>query len=727
MIGVFLAVAAISGSGFIPPSPADKGHGLRLQFPRVGFDLLEAELPALIPEEIALPEFSGTLLQCNALTAITWHQQGTVIEIALRSIDISVPTQNILRVELLLDLKAHGVAFVDNAYLCFGSLSCNDSLTVRSLGVVADLAVTLDGDGVPQVDIANIDVQWNRDDLVFQLSNCFLDDIATWIVEAGKQLLFDVMIEYVQGMIPEQVAPLLQEMLASLTAYSGTVDFALFSVWGKSLTITPDGIDIVAEADLWSPYPLASCLAHDGPPPAVSGTEFPTPGHPESLLTIGLELGLLEDALYHIWRRGLLCLTDRHLLELGMPLDLDSLLTILPGYPLGTSFAVELNIVDPPRIHGSADNSATVSLDIKHAALAIIGTLPNGSVRTLAVTAGAEITAEIALQPGSGALTLQLGKAKITSFQIDDAGMGIDPERLRWTIETELLPLLLEGLQETPLLQPTRGVRNFALVARSLTTSESHVAAALELFRASPDDHQPPETSAHRTHERPMLPTEDALVFVATDDATPSELCRFEVVVDGDAPRTTFRTHLRLGTSGTTGQHHIAVAAVDLTGNVDPTPAEMDLTIDGVSPSVQVTSRKNTVTSEATAVIKWSAVDDLTPMGVLRPHLTLRRFTDAVTMTTVVDVLDGDLPSGSTTERLTFATPGSYQAVLTVYDEAGNSGIATASFSIEEGGNCRQLPVSATALLGFVLLWTCWPRRHPRHQPNPSPPPGQHP
>ena len=86
-----------------------------------------------------------------------------------------MPATNSLRVDLTLDLVADGVAALENALVCLGSLTCRDHLEINALRMVVDLDVHLDATGTPQVTIAQTDVRFDDTNVAFELRDCALD------------------------------------------------------------------------------------------------------------------------------------------------------------------------------------------------------------------------------------------------------------------------------------------------------------------------------------------------------------------------------------------------------------------------------------------------------------------------------------------------------------------------------------------------------------------------
>jgi hypothetical protein len=150
----------------------------------------------------------------------------------------------------------------------------------------------------------------------------------------------------------------------------------------------------------------------------------------------------------------------------------------------------------------------------------------------------------------------------------------------------------------------------------------------------------------------------------------------------------------------------VRVAAIDLAGNEDPTPAQAEIMVDGIAPRLHVPVELVGLLDTEAPELTWVAEDDLTPPPRLVPSIALYDMRSEEPKL----LSDETLAPGATSAVLHLRAGVEYRAVLRVTDEAGNSGIETMMFvaqgSAASGCGCaaagRRQPASGLVLLGFL-------------------------
>ena len=142
----------------------------------------------------------------------------------------------------------------------------------------------------------------------------------------------------------------------------------------------------------------------------------------------------------------------------------------------------------------------------------------------------------------------------------------------------------------------------------------------------------PPETTITQQPADPSNSGAAAFAFGGSDNATaPAELA-FECSLDG-GPFTACTSPREYGGLGD-GVHAFAVRAVDAAGNVDPTPAAYEWTVDTVPPQTAIDSGPDALTRSTSAGFAFSADEagasfecslDAAPVHGLRQPARLRR------------------------------------------------------------------------------------------------------
>jgi hypothetical protein len=103
--------------------------------------------------------------------------------------------------------------------------------------------------------------------------------------------------------------------------------------------------------------------------------------------------------------------------------------------------------------------------------------------------------------------------------------------------------------------------------------------------------------------------------FSGSDDTTPPGSLTFECRLDGSAWGACANPKSYTGLSE--GAHLFAVRARDLGGNVDPSPAEFNWTVDLTAPDTTITSGPLLVTTTPTATFTFTGTDNLTTPSAL--------------------------------------------------------------------------------------------------------------
>src|SRR5262249_53989877 len=152
------------------------------------------------------------------------------------------------------------------------------------------------------------------------------------------------------------------------------------------LDLSPNGIAISGDLALSPVFPLASCEANDpGVPGAVAG---PAPDMAAGTMTdvsLSVNLGVVESALYLVWHQGLMCITPDTLASLKLDLgpQLSMIGGLLPGFPAATVWTLEANVAQPPRVEGEPANAAKLAIHIDTLGADIVASLPDHTSRYL--------------------------------------------------------------------------------------------------------------------------------------------------------------------------------------------------------------------------------------------------------------------------------------------------------------------------------------------------------
>lgn len=668
LAGLCLAAAAVQ--------PA-RAHDVNAYVSPSGVEFLEEQLPTYLPDYLAPPAITMQVADpCPGDTAITFTQQNTDLYLWIDAFDLSLPADGTLRADVTLTTWALGEAYIDNPYLCFGEALCDDELYIEGVRAVIDFAAWVDADGRPRVQLAQVDLELTPEDIYFALSNCAIDDIVNLVIDVGKGWAMDMLLEKVEAMAQEQLAPKLEEMLAGFASYEGTLGSGDFAARLTSVDLQPSGIGVGADIDLTSAYPAAACVGSDpGDPASHQGSAPNLAGGVPSHVGMSVNLGLVDDALYHVWHEGFMCVTPETLGALGIDFDLNAVGGLLPGFPEGTTFSLSGNVTVPPRVEGSAGEDATLELILAGVVVELYANLPDGTVRTLRLDLDASATASVAIDPAINALALQIGEVSIDRLEVDDEfGLeeaGFDFAKVEQLLEERVLPGIIDQLGALPVTGPVfGGLAGYYVILREIRTTSAYLLVKADLFRAPADDGNAPDTTIDEQPTRIVRPGDAEIVVSGVDAEIPSELLRYELRVDGVVADATYVRKFEIGEAGRTATYQVAVAAVDLAGNRDNTPAETQVTVDGVLPQLQLLEHPVGVIDTAAPLVTWSASDDLTAPEAIAASAKIYTLRADRSSELVGEV---DLGVGQTSATLALEPGHEYRVVLTVTDQAGNA------------------------------------------------------
>ena len=689
--------------GALMAVPATPGYGIDGAISPGGLRLIGGRLPSLVPRFMDIPSFDFELAQCVGGDAITWTQNQIQIELWFDKLDVTLPPEGgRLRLSVEGGVRLIGQATVDNPYSCAGQEVCTAEFDASQMAGTADL--------VPHVREDRIDLEVVDFALAPVVpvtlavdSQCRLETLAAELFASGRDYLESYLVEFAEKIVTADVVPSIAEILGGFLFLDGQVDFARITARVDTIDLSPQGVALRGQVDFYDEfYPPDACVGDGGVEPLPGAGPADLSTFAEHDVVLAFDVAVFDDLVYHMWRKGLMCLTDAHLIDLGFPLEVAPLASVVPGFPPGTQYGLRLGLRTPPRLRPHEGSLASLVLEVRNSELAVVGTLPDGTNQELLLSLSADVSLAIRFDALTGMITARADGVDILDLEVE-SDLALDGERLALVMETAIIPEILTAAGELPLFSPVMSLGEVYIVPRSLRTSSEHLLLAADLYVPDLREREPPRTITYPP-EGPMV--RPALAYVrlsGEDNATPEELLRYDIEVDGVPTLPTFGGQVGVGTFGESGTYHVKVRAVDLADNVDPDWTEHTIRVDGLAPVVRVLGEDMIAVPPGAHTLTWRASDDLTDAAELAFTVELYRFTDQTDMLSAELEESWDLAPGAQEATVTVKPGHVYTVRVVAADAAGNRGFGRVQLVVQDGSaGCGQIP--SPMLLGVLFI-----------------------
>jgi len=693
---------------------AQAQHDVHAFLSEKGVSFVENHAASFLPSTIEPEPYT------KAVACMDFVQRDTVVNLNLNRLDIQMPAADEIRVALDVSIDVQGELYVDDLYACLGEVTCQDSMSLQGAAAVIDLNVEI-VNGQPRVSIRDVDIDLNSDTFEFSLDGCGVTGSALSSVVGFAQdwLLYFAEIQ-LASMAEENLAPQLEGLLAGLS-----MDDSYVSASIESLSFPNNGILVAAQGGIKRKYEAAECIRayDDGGPSTETGDSVPNlQDASASDLSVAVNIGLINQGLYAVWHRGLMCLSSGHLAELGVELDLTHAATLLPGFPAGSAIDMDLTFTKYPKVEGSISSDAELAVVIEGLQIDLHGDRPDGTRNTLHAELDVRAAARLALDPSTNAIAVQLLDATITRMEIRDERSatedGYDVARIQQMVHDAILPKIIDGLGTIPVSGAVFATESFAVMLRSMHTSSAYLSVGADLFAIPQNDQEAPDTKILSAPTTVVNPTNARLVLAGSDSEIPEELLQYIITINGVESPPTFLRETTIGQSGSSETYEVQVAAVDLAGNIDPTPATASITVDGTVPVIVVSGPRTRSADEGPVEVRWTMSDDRS---------------EASTLSVRVDVFDLEDPSDALSARLMDSqelAPGTtstvveldnvggvYRVEVHAIDEAGNDAQSSLLLGIASSGGCSAggQGTSGPLLLLLAMAFAFFGQRRKRY------------
>lgn len=690
--------SALATSLLVTADPAQAQHDVRVFLAESGVDFIADQVPSYVPKVFEPPTFA------KSFACMDFEQRDTTINLSIDKVEIDMPSDGQIRVMLDFSGSVDGELYADDLYACFGEVTCQDTMTVDKASALLDFDVQV-VDGQPNVRVREVNLEVNPDDFAFDLNECgFTGSVLTTAIGFAEGWILNYIEDKVSSIAEENLAPMLENMIAGLSMEAPYAHARIMDMYTPN-----DGLSLTLDVGLRSNEGGVACVAEydKGAPAREAGAAVPNlQAEDGSDVNLAVNLGLLNQGLYSAWQQGLLCIDNNVLFALGLDVDLDIAGTLLPGFPAGTDFELEVAFSDYPKVNGMTADGAGLVADISGVIIDLHGDRPDGTRNTLHVEIDLEAQAELLVNPADNAINARLIGAEIKSLRMSDereaTGDGFDVARIQQLVHDHILPKMLGELAPIPLTGSVFSVADYAIMLRKLDSNKAYLSAGVDLFRVPENDTNAPDTEITGVPSAVSNPHNAVIHLGGNDQEIPSELLQYEVAIDGVKRPLQFVRDLHLGEAGVTATYEVAVSAVDLSGNVDPTPATASVLVDGVVPYVVIQGKRVRRGDEGAVPVSWTMRDDSTASEGLSVRVEVYELTDPADAVSTRLVSSQELPAGTTETSVELTESGGvYRVEVHVTDEAGNDSESSMLLNMASTGGCS---VGGQSTSGSLLL-----------------------
>jgi hypothetical protein len=478
---------------------------------------------------------------------------------------------------------------VTRPYGCVGyPLTCSAAFEVSHATAEASFTPVLRQGGV-RLEKPDLELHLSKKNVSIEVSKCgFAGTLANIVLPLFKGYIVKRTVAELEGMVLEQVPPQLEPILSGLTEVSGEVPGFTVSGTLTSIATRERGIEAGARLAI-APATQSACALPPAPAPEEPTTVASIGSHSEHL-GVALNRIALEKAALAVWRGGNLCGDASVLRDLNLPHQLPAWGAFLIGLSGGADLAVHTH--EPPRVELLPGEGARARITLPEVSLIIDGTSTSGPT-TITATATAETELQLRVNPDTRAVVLDVLAAEVSDLSLeatDPTGLRLNKSVASALIKSLVMPLVdqqLSGMEVVPqVLHDGAGPLDpyYLYLARGRTSSE-YLYLYANVFRQPDHDSAPPRTwlATEQPDLQSATQTLVRLVARGSDDQTPAGLLRYRWRV-GSGQWSSPGYAPVLGLNLEVGEHVVEVAAVDINGNADPTPAriEIEMTPGGV-------------------------------------------------------------------------------------------------------------------------------------------------
>lgn len=433
---MFLFLSSLAMASQHPPQ-ATINDALIADIPPEGFDSITELIPALLPSEIPVDPIG---FGSSGAASIEISDLNVTLEVSDAGL---VPKEGFLELDITIVVYLNSTAspFSLDTSLLWIPNSCEGYVNPFDAEILAQTFLTvsdLDGDGITELDVSveNLDFSYDLDGDAINLDGCALATVADILDFLGLNI-YDLILDTAGPELEGAVYDLIPELEALIEdAFSQANINQVVDLNGIELTVAlnPSDVDIKPEgmrllfdgsfgteevADCINEYdPGGSLETIDGLPPIASTPNGITPGY--HMGAIGSD-DFINQALYSVWRGGLLCY---RIDEETFPLD-TGILNLLSGnvyidlFPDTQAMFIITEPKMPPYLDMSTAND--MGIQIEELGLSFYAELDHRQAKILTTDLATDVGVDLDLDDATGVL---------------DILIDLDPNRIITTVSS---------------------------------------------------------------------------------------------------------------------------------------------------------------------------------------------------------------------------------------------------------------------------------------------------
>ncbi len=351
------------------PSGSEIAEGIAVHMTPKGIDFLEAQIPAIVPASMPVPEMSGTLFSCFLDTA-DYRVKNVVVYIDITNVQIT-PIEGALTLHLEANVAATGRIETNG---CLFNNGCN--VSIASSPMVADTIIDMAMVPDPQTNRPMVDATVQQFAVAMALadpdfSGCTLAGFFDFLVGLFSGSIEDAVIGALQGQIAPILEPTIEDAFNSMNL-AGSLDLGGtpvdYDFYPTALEIHPGTIGIVMGGGFSTDQVAACADPARGSWYTAGALPIYTDLSPVSSQAYDAALSVADDVLnqlvFSAWRGGLLC---RDVADMGGEPLTTELLSLIGGSlskivtPNGPMI-IRITAPDPPLVTLGGGNLANLSL-----------------------------------------------------------------------------------------------------------------------------------------------------------------------------------------------------------------------------------------------------------------------------------------------------------------------------------------------------------------------------